>query len=247
MKAESSLIRAVPKRVREVYAILGCRPGKLEKRVLLTATKIAARRAVHFLEKLERRGETFHGCYDGVAVTVVHTGVGCPATAVALEALHKAGIRLVVRADFAGAVGRSIELGDIIVAEKAFTGDGTSKRYVGGGVIEGSREVTDALFSLALSKGWRTHVGSVWTTDVLFREEEDLKKAVDAGCVGIDMETATVFAVCSVYDIKCGAVMAVSDKPVEGKDIFDCIGRKVINGLDHAVEAALNVLSKMKI
>lgn len=247
MRAAASLMRTLPKRAREVYAILGCMPGKLEKRVLLAATRIAARRAAHFLERMERRGETFHGYYDDVAVTIVYTGIGCPATAVALEALYRAGIRLVVRADLAGAVGRGVELGDLIVAEKALTGDGTSKRYVSGGVVEGSRDVTDALLGSALRKGWRTHVGSVWTTDVFFREEEDLGKATDAGCVGIDMETAAVFAVCSVYDIKCGAVMAVSDKPVEGKDIFDCMGRRVMSGLDHAIEAALNVLSKTKI
>ncbi|MBS7248593.1 MAG: hypothetical protein QXW47_07690 [Candidatus Jordarchaeales archaeon] len=247
MKAAASLLRAVPKQVREVYAILGCRPGKVERRVLLTATRIATRRAVRLLEKAERRGETFHGYYGGVAISIVHTGIGCPATAVALEALHRAGVRVVVRSDFAGAVKENIKLGDLIVAERAFTGDGTSKRYINEAIVEGSRDVTSVLFSAALSKGWRTHLGSIWTTDVFFREMEDLRRAVEAGCIGIDMETAALFAVCSIYGVKCGAIVAVSDKPIEGKDFFDCLGRKVIDGLDHAVETALEALSELEV
>ncbi len=247
MKLAASLLRTAPKHVREVYAILGCRPGKVERRVLLTATRIATRRALRLLKGIEKRGETFHGHYGDVAISVVYTGLGSPATAVVLEALNKAGIRLVVRSDFAGAVKREVELGDVIVAERAFAGDGTSKHYVNENVVEGSRDVTDTLINSALSKGWRVHVGSIWTTDVLFREEEDLKKAVKAGCIGIDMETSAVFAVCSFYGIKSGAVMTVSDKPVEGKDIFDCIGGKVINGLDNAVEIALDALSEIEV
>lgn len=247
MKAAASLLRAVPKQVREVYAILGCRPSKVERRVLLTATRIATGRAVRLLEKAERRGETFHGYYGGVAISIVHTGIGGPATAVALEALWRAGVRVVVRSDFAGAIKEDIKLGDLIVAEKAFTGDGTSSRYINEAIVEGSRDVADVLFNSALSKGWRTHLGLIWTTDVFFREREDLRKAAETGCIGIDMETAAVFAVCSVYGVKCGAVMAVSDKPIEGKDFFECLGRKVIDGLDHAVETALDTLSKLEV
>lgn len=247
MKAAASLLRVVPRRVREVYAILGCRPGKLGKRVLLTATRIATARAVRLLDKAERRGETFYGYYDGVALSVVQTGVGCPATAVALEALCRAGVRLVVRSDLAGGIGRDVRVGDLIVADKAFIGDGTARRYAGRMVVDGSGDVTSMLLSVARARGWRVHVGPVWTTDVFFREEEDLRMAVEAGCVGIDMETSALFAVCSFYGVKCGAVMAVSDKPAEGKDFFNCIGRRVMEGLDRAVKVALETLSSFSL
>ncbi|MEM1658701.1 MAG: hypothetical protein QXX87_01755 [Candidatus Jordarchaeales archaeon] len=242
-----SLLRAVPRRVREVYAILGCRPGRLGRRVLLTATKIATARAIRFLDKAERRGETFYGYYGGVAVSVVQTGMGCPATAVTLEALCRAGVRLVVRSDLAGGIRREVRVGDLIVADRAFIGDGTARRYVGRMVVDGSSDVTARLLSVARARGWRVHAGPVWTTDVFFREEEDLRMAVETGCIGIDMETSALFAVCSFYGVKCGAVMAVSDKPTEGKDFFDCIGRRVVEGLDHAVEVALETLSSFSL
>ena len=55
LKYAIRLARLLPREARMVYAILGCRPGKVEKRVLLTATKIATQRAVQMLERVEER------------------------------------------------------------------------------------------------------------------------------------------------------------------------------------------------
>ncbi len=41
------------------------------------------------------------------------------------------------------------------------------------------------------------------------------------------MKLLLFFAVCLDYRISCGVVMVVSDKPIKGKDFFDCIGKKI--------------------
>ncbi|MHA1607505.1 MAG: nucleoside phosphorylase [Candidatus Freyarchaeota archaeon] len=249
LKYAIRLARLLPREARMVYAILGCRPGKVEKRVLLTATKIATQRAVQMLERVEERGETFRGYYEGVPVSVVPTGIGCPATAVVVEALQMARVRAIVRSDFAGALRRNIRLGDLLVADKAYTGDGTTKHYVKEGFVEGDRSITQLLSKCASERNIRFHVGHVWTTDALFRETKELlEEAIGLECIGIDMETSALFTVGGIHGIKCGSIMSVSDNPIAGKRLFNSITKKeVFEGLDLAVSVGLEALSRISI
>ncbi|MGQ9722261.1 MAG: phosphorylase family protein [Candidatus Jordarchaeum sp.] len=114
-----------------VYILLGCAPDSIAKTVLLPATPACTNRILGFLKKSETRGQTHRGKVNSLNVSVVPTGIGCPSAAIVLEALHRADVKTAIRIDFLGGLVENIDVGDIVIADSAFKGDGTTRHYMG--------------------------------------------------------------------------------------------------------------------
>jgi uridine phosphorylase len=233
---------------RTVYLLLGCRSNAIAKTVLLPATVMCTRRILGFLKNPEAKGQTYLGRVDSLNVSVVSTGIGCPSAAVVLEALHSADVNTIIRVDFVGSLRDYINIGDIIIADSAFKGDGTTPHYMEGERVEANSELTNLLIQKAREYRGNVQVGPVWTTDVLFRQTPELyKKAVEKGCIGIDMECSAVFTLGKIYNIKTAAIMVVSDNPITGKGILEMEkSKELLQGLDDAIKIALNTVKSLK-
>lgn len=137
----------------------------------------------------------------------------------------------------------------MVIADSAFKGDGTTPHYIGGERVEADSELTNLLMQKSKEYGKNVHVGSVWTTDILFRQTPELyKKAVEKGCIGIDMECSAIFTLGKIYNMKTAAIMVVSDKPVTGKTLLDVqkSASRLLQGLDDAIKIALNTIKSIK-
>ncbi|WXG40322.1 MAG: hypothetical protein WED07_05805 [Candidatus Freyarchaeum deiterrae] len=234
---------------RIVYFLLGCGPNAIAKTVLLPATSTVTNVILGYIKNLETKGQTHLGKVDSLSVSVVSTGIGCPAAAIVLEALHHADVKTAIRVDFLGSLRDDIKIGDIIIADSAFKGDGTTRHYMEGERVEANSELTNLLIQKSKEYGKNVHIGPVWTTDALFRETPELfKKAVEKGCVGIDMECSAIFTLGKIYNIKTAAIMVVSDNPTTGF-IFSGIEKfasELIQGLDDAIKISLNTIKSIK-
>ncbi len=232
-----------------VYILLGCGPGSIAKTVLLPATPTCTNRILGFLKKSETKGQTHLGKVDSLDVSVVPTGIGCPSVAIILEALHRADVKTAIRIDFIGGLVESIDIGDIIIADSAFKGDGTTRHYMKGDKIEANSELTNLLIKKSKEYGKNVFVGPVWTDDALFRETPELcKQAVEKGCIGIDMECSAVFTLGKIYNMKTAAIMVVSDKPGTEKSFWNVekFVAELLGGLDAAIRIALNTVISLK-
>jgi uridine phosphorylase len=251
-------IEAMPKSIgmkllskdsRIVYFLLGCVPNAIAKKVVLPATPMCTKRILEFIKNPEVKGQTHLGKVDSLSISVVPTGIGCPSTAIVLEALHSADVATAIRVDFIGSLRDNIEIGDIIIADSAFKGDGTTSHYMEGEKIEANSELTSLLIQKSKEYGKNAHVGPVWTTDTLFRQTPELyKKAVGKGCIGIDMECSAIFTLGKIYDMKTAAIMVVSDKPVTGKSFYDAqkFASELLQGLDDAIKITINTIKSIK-
>ena len=116
-----------------------------------------------------------------------------------------------------GGLKKKNKLGDFILPIAAIRGEGTSDDYLPAEV--------PALPSFALQKAISTTIrnfekdywtGTVYTTNrrVWEHDQEFKDYLIETRCMGIDMETATLFTVGFANQIPCGALLLVSDQPM---------------------------------
>lgn len=242
-------VRLLSQNSKIVFILLGCSPDSIAKTVLLPATHVCTNRILGFLKKPETKGQTYLGKIDSLNISVVPTGIGCPSAAIVLEALHRAGVKNAVRIDFVGGLVKNIDVGDIIVADSAFKGDGTTRHYMEGDRIEANPELTNLLIKKSKEYGKEIFSGPVWTTDILFGGSPKLyMEAAEKGCIGVDMECSAIFTLGKIYNLKTAAIMVVSDRPGTEKSFWNVekFASKILQGLDDAIQITLNAIKSFK-
>ena len=174
-----------------------------------------------------REFNAYKGTHNGIEVSIVSTGIGCPSTAIAVEELSYIGAEVFIRIGTSGSVDKSAKKGDIFIATAAVRDDGTSKQYI---PIEfpaiASHNVVSNLIKASKNLNIDSKVGICQSKDSFFGETEpdrmpvapylDFKwKSWQEGGVGAsEMEAATLFTLSQIKRIEAGAILAIetSDK-----------------------------------
>jgi purine-nucleoside phosphorylase len=143
---------------------------------------------------------------DGAPLTIQSTGMGGPSAAIVIHELIELGLRTAIRVGTCGAFGDGLALGDLVVAGEAIALDGTS-RELGGG----ERPAADVGLTAALARAAGSEPATVVTHDVFYDPVERLDEWAARGAVAVEMEAATVFALCAARGVRAGCVLAVSD------------------------------------
>jgi uridine phosphorylase len=151
----------------------------------------------------------FYRTADGATV-LARSQIGGPALAGLVEELAAFGVAELCMWGYCGAIGEAARPGDVILATAAVREDGVSAHY-----LEGD----DAVIASPWAAGWRRRcvdvgflAGTVWTTDAIYRETANkVARYARKGVVGVDMETASLYAVCTHKGLKAAAFLVVSD------------------------------------
>ena len=152
---------------------------------------------------------------DGI--TIINFGMGSASAATIMDLLTAAKPEAVLFLGKCGGVKHVAKLGSLVLPIAAIRGDGTSNDYY-------PPEVPALpAFSLqkAISTTIRDHKRDYWTGTVyttnrrVWEHDEKFKKYLqDIRCIGIDMETATIFITGFHNEIPTGALLLVSDEPM---------------------------------
>ena len=155
---------------------------------------------------------------DGELLTVQSTGMGGPSAAIVVEELIGLGAQRLVRVGTCGALVAGLELGSLLVSERALCRDGASRALGAGETVEADPELTGAL--AAAAPGAAT--GTTVSTD-LFYDPDGARQNdwVAAGALAVEMEAATVFAVAARHGVRAACLLAVSDTLVRGRERLD--------------------------
>jgi DeoD family purine-nucleoside phosphorylase len=148
---------------------------------------------------------------DGEPLTIQSTGMGGPSAAIVVEELVQLGARRFVRVGTCGALGDDFAFGDAIVVREAVCADGVSRALGAGERVAADARLTAALEAAAAADGG-ARCGAVLTTDLFYAADgghADSPPPADA--LAIEMETATLFQVAALRDVRAGCVLAVSD------------------------------------
>lgn len=194
------------------YALLPGDPGRVEKiAALLDEPEFYAR---------NREYTSYVGTLEGRRVLVMSTGMGGPSTAIAIEELHKIGVKTAIRVGTCGGIDLKVKGGDVVVAQAAIRMEGTSREYL---PIEfpavGDFTVTKALASAAAASGRDYHVGVVHCKDSFYGQHDPERMPVSyellqkwsawqkAHTLASEMESAAMFTVGQVLGMRCGCIL----------------------------------------
>jgi AMP nucleosidase len=150
-------------------------------------------------------------------VTMINFSMGSANAATIMDLLSATNPKAVLFLGKCGGLKKKNKLGDFILPIAAIRGEGTSDDYLPAEV--------PALPSFALQKAISTTIrnfekdywtGTVYTTNRRVWEHDQQFKdyLIETRCMGIDMETATLFTVGFANQIPCGALLLVSDQPM---------------------------------
>jgi uridine phosphorylase len=187
------------------------------------------------------------GRVSGEKVVVMSTGIGGPATAIAIEELARLGVQVMIRVGTCGSLTSKARVGSLIIADAAVRMEGTSNQYVHEGYpAAATPEVVMALKDSSSSLGKDAQVGISASTDSFYvgqgrrafggylpRDKADLVEEMrDAKVLCFEMEAATLFTLGRVFGLKTGAVLAVVGNRASGEF-------KPGAGVEDAIDVAL--------
>lgn len=150
---------------------------------------------------------------DGRRLVVVHPGVGAPLAAAFLEELIALGCTKFLVCGGAGSLEPGTTVGHLIVPDAAIRDEGTSYHY-----LPPSREVVAdprgiaAIEQVLAARSLPFVRGKTWTTDAIYRETPKRIAARRAeGCLTVEMEAATFFAVAAFRGVTLGQLLYGGD------------------------------------
>lgn len=164
-------------------------------------------------------------------ITIINFGIGSANAATIMDLLSAISPNAVLFLGKCGGLKKINQLGDLILPIAAIRGEGTSNDYL-------PPEVPALpAFSLqkAISTTIRDHNMDYWTGTVystnrrVWEHDENFKEYLQSTrCMGIDMETATIFTVGFANHIPTGALLLVSDQPMISSGIKTAASDKMV-------------------
>jgi uridine phosphorylase len=179
---------------------------------------------------------------DGAPLTIQSTGMGGPSAAIVLEELIELGARRIVRVGTCGSLADGLELGTLLVAAGVLAEDGTSRALGADGTLRPDAGLHDALRAAAPEAA----SGLVVSSDLFYGggrvpDPGRARAWADAGALAVEMEAATLLAVCARRGVAAAVVLTVSDLVAAGARIGPEALERAEAGLGRAGLAALAV------
>jgi uridine phosphorylase len=230
----------------ELQYHIRCKPGDVGDVVLLPGDPGRVETIARLLDRprliaRNREYTTYTGELDGRAVSVCSTGIGSPSTAIAVEELAAIGATTFIRVGTTGSIQSQVRFSDLVIATAAVRDEGTTTGYAPISYpAVADFELVSAMIAAARAANQRAHAGIVRSHDALYTDlhaarmprREELEYALQvwhrAQVLCNDMETSTIFVICSLRSLRGGSVLTVVNEPGE-------------EGIDPARVAALDL------
>ncbi len=201
-------------------------PGEYAEACLLPGDPLRAKYIAdtYLDDALQRNSERgmlgYTGTWEGRAVSVQATGMGCPSAAIVMEELVQLGVKRFLRVGTCGGLQPDLSLGDLIVALTAVPADGTVRTYIGGephcptadwslihGAVHAAKEIGQAV-----------RVGPIVSSDVFYNPDDgQYERWSKRGVLAVEMEAAVLYTIGALRGVQAGCLLTVSDVVVKGE------------------------------
>jgi 5'-methylthioadenosine phosphorylase/purine-nucleoside phosphorylase len=190
----------------------------------------------------------YTGTFEGKAVSVQASGMGCPSAAIVAEELIQLGVRKIIRVGTCGGLQPDLQLGDLVIAISAAPADPTALHYTGGEphAPTASWEIVHGAVHAAKELGKKVRVGPVVSSNVFYDPDRDrARRWSDRGILAVEMEAAVLFTIGALRKIEAGCLLTVSDVKIEGEfvRISDEEMRRAVNEM---TELALGTVTSAR-
>ncbi|MEE4311142.1 MAG: AMP nucleosidase [candidate division KSB1 bacterium] len=184
-------------------------------------------------------------------ITIINYRMGSANAATIMDLLTAVKVEGVLFLGKCGGLKKATEIGRFILPIAAIRGDGTSDDYLLPEVPAlPSFKLHKFISNIIIEHGQQYRTGVVYTTNRRVWEHDkefgDYLKKIRV--IGIDMETATIFAVGHTNGISRGALLLVSDMPLTPEGIkTDAMDREVsIKYVDMHLEIGIESLMRIR-
>ncbi len=188
------------------------------------------------------------GYYNNIRVTIMSTGMGAPAAAIAIEELANIGAKVFIRTGSTGALQPEIDLGDLIIPNGAAKNEGTTRMYepvsvpavpsfdVLVALVQAAEELKDRL-------NFKYHVGIISTDDAFYAESQKfIKKLTSLGILSLDMESSAIFTVARLRKLRAGSILAASENFSRNIIIPEQTPEPLVEGWKKETQVALRAI-----
>jgi purine-nucleoside phosphorylase len=172
-------------------------------------------------------------------------GFGAPVAVTLSEVLIAMGVKRIINIGVAGTLQKYIDIGDIVVCDRAIRDEGTSYHYLPPDTYayphsELIKQITETLNT----KGTEYFNGATWTTDAPYRETiAEVSKYQEEGVLTVEMEASALFALGKHRNIEVGAIFTISDSLADLKWKPEFQSERTQKGLETIFKISLDVLS----
>src|SRR5262245_34404126 len=162
-------------------------------------------------------GRPMQAATNAAGLSLINFGMGSANAATVMDLLSARAPKGVLFLGKCGGLKKSTEIGHFILPIAAIRGDGTSDDYFPPQVPAlPSFKLHKFVSEKIVARNLEYRTGVIYTTNrrLWEHDQEFLARLQSMTCIGIDMETATIFIVGHFNEIARGALLMVSDVPL---------------------------------
>lgn len=224
----------LPKNRQGRYYHLNCGPGDLAPYILTCGDPDRARRVARSFDRVELRRKnreflTYTGYYHDIPVSIIATGIGAAASAIAVvEAAQCVAPATFIRLGSTGALQGHINLGDLVITTEALREENTTHFYAPAEIKALAHpDVLAALRQAAAALEVPHHLGVTCTSPDFYAgqgrvvpgfptlDPEKVKRLSRAGVLNLEMEMSAYLTLAAVSTLKLragGACVVVNNR-----------------------------------
>lgn len=241
----------LPKNAKGRFYHLDCAPGDLAPYILTCGDpdrvqQIARRLTRVDLRRKNREFLTYTGSYKNIPVSVMATGIGAPASAIAIvEAANCVSPVTFIRLGTCGALQQYIDAGDLVITESARRDENTTHYYAPADFVpHAAPKIVAALREAAEALQVRYHLGLTCTTSDFYAgqgrvapgfptlDPQKVTRLSQSGVLNLEMEMSAYLALAAVstYQISAGGVCLVLNNRLTGQGLTLAKARRRAEG-----------------
>ncbi len=195
-----------------------------QKQIILTNFQYYNERFNSLLpDAIHTKGSAFQASSSKKAqVTIIVFGVGSAMAALVGELISVVEPKAVLFLGLCGAVHRSLKVGDFILPIASIRAESVSTHFMPPQVPAlPTFKVQKFVSQILVEHGYEYRTGTVHSTDYRFWEFDDRFKEnlVEERVLAVEMETAALFVSCFISKVNIGALLLVSDCPMNKEGI----------------------------
>jgi uridine phosphorylase len=186
------------------------------------------------------------GKFNDVEIGVGRFWIGAPAAAFTFEEAIACGAKIIFEVGVSGGLQEFLKPADRVIVTEAIRDEGTSHHYFPPEVkVESSPRLRGTLIKCLNERKITHFVGSVWSTDGVYRETlSKFRRFRDRGVLAVNMETSAIFAVAKYRKVEAASAQVISDILTEKGWLQAFYEKSVRESTEVLLETVLETLSK---
>ena len=229
----------------------GAKKGDIAKTVLMPGDPMRAKFiAETYLQNAKlvnqvRGMYAYTGTYQGKEVTVMASGMGMPSIGIyAYELYQFYDVEHIIRVGSAGSYDENLHVYDILLVENSYSDSSFAKvqNHSTYDVVSSSELLNQVIINTAKEKNQKITIGTAYSTDVFYRQENTTEKVKEHHCLACEMESFALFHTAKMLHKQATCILTISDHFVTGEETT---AQERETGFQKMMELALDSVLKL--